>query len=545
MNYKSFTKLLFLALVMGMFSGYKAEAKTAATDSISAVITSVSFNGGNRFIEINKGYELGVTFANMDLNATLDSKGQPDPAFKWDKALMKVKINYQIDGKGDIFTIAPDLTDKGLGMNYYRLQPVKFDDRVTFTSTGSHFIKVWTSDLEGGIDGSKGLNEVKLDIYVTEANLKVRNGVLLEEFTGAWCVWCPRGMETVEKLFNKMNKPTGDKMNYDYKFAPVMVHISDTFMNMNRRDNIGIYQTAGVSGFPSGSVDKTSAFDLSGFNQSAFLPFGFGSACISDGLFSKSVGSRANAKTPVLVGMDHDYDPDTREITMTLTANFLVDLDGEFRFNAYVLEDSVVDSDPSFDQRIAGPLTTVRGSKWEGVSDPMSNFPHPHVLRTAAGGPNGFEGSIPLTNKKGDKVTHQFTVKLEDGWDEKKVSLYGFAFINADRYYNREVFDTRGTVLGQKVGISKVRNNITSNVTVSPNPTDAITKVSYTLKEAADVEIRLVNSMGQTISTNKLGTQTAGNQSYSVDASKLTNGIYYVSITTGNQTYTSKLVVNK
>jgi len=530
---------------MCLFCGYKAEARIAANDTVGATISAISFNNGNRFVEVGKGFELGIYLGNFNYNRRLLGNGNQDPQYNFDKSLTAVKVNYQVDG-GETFTFTPNLGDKGLPVDRFYLAPFKFEQFVKFTDPGKHVIRVWLSDIEGGYPCDSVFYDHSLEVYATEPALKNRHAVLLEEFTGAWCVWCPRGMETVEKLDKKYNIPTPDGKNYEFRFLPTMIHIGDTIMNLNRKDNVGIYSVSGVSGFPSGSIDKQSAFDwaLSDGTQN-YAPFALSSACVSDGLFQRTVGSRANMKTPVLLKMDHSYNEDTREISFDLEAEFLVDLDGDFRFNAYVIEDKLQNSHSSFDQMIAGALTTVRGSKWEGAENPMTNFEHPHVLRMAAGGHLGFESIIPPSNKKGDKVTHSFTVQLGDDWKAENISLYGFVFVqNGDRFFNREVLDSRGTMLGQPVSRPNP-NAITSNVSLVPNPTDAVTMVKYTLKEESSVDIKVMNSVGQVVSKEILGKQSAGNQSYSLDASKLSNGVYFVSITAGNHTYTSKLVVNK
>src|SRR5579883_3105551 len=75
--------------------------------------------------------------------------------------------------------------------------------------------------------------------------------VLLEEFTGSWCGWCPRGIWAIQQLETK----------YPNNFIPVAFHNSDPMDIPTGQDTL----EASVSGYPDGWLDRNS-FDGSTLN---------------------------------------------------------------------------------------------------------------------------------------------------------------------------------------------------------------------------------------------------------------------------------------
>ena len=80
---------------------------------------------------------------------------------------------------------------------------------------------------------------------------------------------------------------------------------------------------------------------------------------------------------------------------------------------------------------------------------------------------------------------------------------------------------------------------------VSPNPFNPTTTLSYTLAEAADVELTVFNLMGQEVATLISGPQAAGAYHISFDAGSLPSGLYLSRFTAGGQSHVSRLMLAK
>jgi hypothetical protein len=80
---------------------------------------------------------------------------------------------------------------------------------------------------------------------------------------------------------------------------------------------------------------------------------------------------------------------------------------------------------------------------------------------------------------------------------------------------------------------------------VSPNPFNPTTTLSYTLPEAADVELKVFNLIGQEVATLVSGAQAAGNHRVSFNAGWLPSGLYLSRITAGGQSHICRLLLAK
>jgi hypothetical protein len=84
-----------------------------------------------------------------------------------------------------------------------------------------------------------------------------------------------------------------------------------------------------------------------------------------------------------------------------------------------------------------------------------------------------------------------------------------------------------------------------SVVNVYPNPLTSEAMISYTVNELSSVSISLMNAIGQRVFNQDLGKISAGEQTYSLDASALKSGLYFLNLTIGNSTITKKIAVNR
>jgi hypothetical protein len=95
---------------------------------------------------------------------------------------------------------------------------------------------------------------------------------------------------------------------------------------------------------------------------------------------------------------------------------------------------------------------------------------------------------------------------------------------------------------GFQVGIDQ-KNNELASVTVYPNPVKDIAKVSVNLKQSANVSVEVMNLVGQQVMSLNKGNMNAGSQQFSIDASSLTAGVYFITVKVNGQKFTKKLIV--
>lgn len=93
------------------------------------------------------------------------------------------------------------------------------------------------------------------------------------------------------------------------------------------------------------------------------------------------------------------------------------------------------------------------------------------------------------------------------------------------------------------IGVNEVE--LINGVNVYPNPLTNMAYVDFNLVAENNVTITIMNTVGQIIKTENLGVMNAGNHNYSMDASSLSNGLYFMNIAVGESMITKKVSVNK
>jgi len=83
-----------------------------------------------------------------------------------------------------------------------------------------------------------------------------------------------------------------------------------------------------------------------------------------------------------------------------------------------------------------------------------------------------------------------------------------------------------------------------AEVSLFPNPAKTDLRVQLNLNESTRIELSIMDLVGQTLVTKNL-TTSVGLNNYRIDLSNLANGIYMVKMKKDNNSFTSKLIINK
>ena len=85
-------------------------------------------------------------------------------------------------------------------------------------------------------------------ITVVDPKLSVARTSVMEEFTGGWCGWCPRGARAIELLMKK----------YPDTFIPIAIHSGD---ELEHDDFSSIIRNYATNGFPSCAINRLTTGD--------------------------------------------------------------------------------------------------------------------------------------------------------------------------------------------------------------------------------------------------------------------------------------------
>ncbi len=234
--------------------------------------------------------------------------------------------------------------------------------------------------------------------------------VLIEEFTGAWCPWCIDGPVRLEEIHKKV----GDQM------IAVAIHDNDS-MTTDEYNKGGWHPMAPF--FPAGMI-----------NRIYYPDAGSGKVGIDRAAWEeKTLAELAKPAVCDVTITKCKFDAATRTLTVTVNADFVTDVQGEVRLNAYIVESGIVGKGTGWDQ--ANAYNSLAGSEkhpWYGKGSPVKGFVHNHVFRAAMGGAWGQAKSVPSTITNGTNATTTLTYVLPASWNSDNIEVVGIV----ERYDN-------------------------------------------------------------------------------------------------------------
>lgn len=111
-----------------------------------------------------------------------------------------------------------------------------------------------------------------------------------------------------------------------------------------------------------------------------------------------------------------------------------------------------------------------------------------------------------------------------------------------------EILLTSPEFTGTSVSLSNTAGDLPDSYTLMqnyPNPFNPSTQISFSLPEAAQVNLSVYNVLGQKVMDLVDGHMEAGTHNFEFDGSSLSSGMYFYRITTDNFSETKKMVMLK
>ncbi len=396
-----------------------------------------------------------TTGSNLSINATFVNQGGP---------FGSADFNYMVNG-GAVNTMSLS----NLGANPTASISATHSASFTPSADGAYEIKLWMDNIDGNADQNNSNDTITKVVYAV-SNPPSRK-VVIEEKTGTWCGWCPRG--TVGMYYMATTYPNS--------CIPIAVHNGDPMVVNNYDSNIG---TVAPGGYPGSAVDRVLGPDPN-----------------RDDL-EDAHDERLDAVPAADVAITgHTYNASSGAITLDVQSTFaLAGNNLDYRYALVVVEDSVTGSSAGYAQvnyysssSQNLPLTGA-GRNWQTSPNPVpaSQMVYDHVARGIFPGFFGAAGSVPATIAFNQTVNYTFSINLPSAVNnDAKVHLV-VMLLNNDTY---EVVNAESIALGANVSLNETSG---INFEVFPNPASDVVKISGI---AGKYEVSLINSVGQVVKT--------------------------------------------
>jgi thiol-disulfide isomerase/thioredoxin len=208
-------------------------------------------------------------------------------------------------------------------------------------------------------------------MFATQTAEAAKRKMVVEDHTGAWCGFCTRGMESLEKLEDEF----GDEV------ITVAVHNGDAMAISSYQTPLA--QMIGVTSYPNGSVSRIN------YN---------GKIAQSDGAWTPITKQYIGTDVPVDVKLEVDFNKTTGAYTATITATVESAVNANLGFNLWVLQDGMTGTGNQWDQQnyLSSKGSSPSPSSRFYNEDPViKGFVHNNVFRGATAGIEGEQGTFP------------------------------------------------------------------------------------------------------------------------------------------------------
>lgn len=371
---------------------------------------------------------------------------------------------------------------------------------------GTYPVKMWVT-----ITGDNDADNDSANTSITTTSFMPNKKILVEEGTGTWCGFCPRGAVYMDSLWN--THPSNVSLVAVHNGDPMVVSAYDSWMGTK------------IGGYPDVVVDRREVMDPSDLidmynNEKDY--FGYADVTM----------------TPIEAG--------SFNLSVKASVKPAIDLNGDYRLAMALTEDEVHGTTSTWGQHNYyggggyGPLHGA-GFEWENegsIIDPERMF-YKFVARGIYPNVSGAVGSLPGTMTAGTTYDYTFTVPNVPQPFRRENMRYVVMLINA----------ADGTVLNSNyatvvAGISNVKAGI-NKFEVYPNPATDRTFVSFKLDENANVTISITDALGRIVSSIPSQQMTAGTHNIEVNTASIAAGSYVVKMQTEKGAVTQHLSVVK
>lgn len=248
-----------------------------------------------------------------------------------------------------------------------------------FDEVGKHKVTLSIDEVNGQANTNP---DAAVEYTVWAISKSGKKVVFLEESTGTWCGFCPRGEVALAKI----------DAEADDICAAVAVHVRDT-MEME------VYaDRSSFAGAPSMHIDRTARnINVDDKNIVEIVKSFAENPCPAD--FSM---------TGTISGQDVQFD---------LSSTFYTNFDkNELRYGIVLYENGVTGKGPAFAQAnyFSGTSTKMAGYENKPNPVPADSMVYDHVARVLIGGYDGQEGSIPTSITDGKEVSYTFNYSFAD-----------------------------------------------------------------------------------------------------------------------------------
>ena len=385
-------------------------------------------------------------------------------------------------------------------------ETVNHSTQVNYGSVEEKTINVTINTVNGGADGDSANDS--LSIPFNTMSQSGTKAVFIEEATGTWCGWCPRGTVGLDYMSS----------TYPETVVGVAVHNGDP-MTVSAYD-AGVTALTG-GGWPNAAVDRS----VNGIDPS-----------------QASLQAAYDAQSVNVVPLDliSSASQVGSVLTISAQATFYTNFSSaDFRLGVIITEDGVTGTTSGYSQANYYSGDASAPGNYGSLPDPIpaANMVYDHVGLALLGGFGGEAGSVPTSITAGDNASYNFTYTIPATSNADNMHI---VVILIDQT-NGSIVSAQQTSVNQALSVEEVSG--IDSIKIYPNPAKENLNVAFQAGNG-DYTISVTDMLGRTV-INRSFEGLFGNQNVQLPTSQLNAGHYIININNGNASYSTKFIVTK
>lgn len=379
----------------------------------------------------------------------------------------------------------------------------EFDSELEIGAAGIYYdITIWIENVNGEQDGNPANDTLRHKIFSILGNSATMN-VLVEQFTGAWCGWCPDGtlqMKEIEKRFPRATL--------------VAIHAGSQADNMKIQEGLQLSNLFTPS-YPQAMINRTK------FQQDKpAIPISRGTDA-----WLKKVEELEKNYTPIEITVTPQYDKESRRLTAFVKIYFADYLPHDIvSLNVWLVENDVTGTGTGWDQaNYYSNNSSYPNHPLYKEPNPIKNYMHRYVFRQSLTGYLGVQ--ILQFPNAGDIIEMSYNTELPQNFKENDVSIIAFAGYNNSQTRGYEILNSASAKLLKPDAVAEGNVGINS-ISISPNPAKEFAEINISGFGNKLTSIEVINLLGNKLIEIGQAELVAG--SVFINVSELESGAYII-----------------
>ena len=403
--------------------------------------------------------------------------------------LTSFDIAYSLNGD--------DYTEHVSGMNIAPFTTGTYTLTANYATPGALRIDITVSNPNGEADIDPSDNSGYTTLVIYNPAVTTPRTSLLEHFTTAQCQYCPSGHERLEQAMN----------GYEDRVCWVAHHVGfgTDAMTINESNQIATLYGGNGTWAPAMMIDRNA--DNSDGNEADGVIGSVGYASDIQAQFDNALA----VPSFITIGLSNlNYDPQSRQLTVTVSGSFVDDFAGyQPRVSLYLTQDGIHARQQSTNGQV------------------LQNYEHNHVIRATISDIWG-DAEMFTSTSAGDTYSKTFTYTLPTTFSANNCRLVAFVNDYGPDVLHRTVLNaTKSGYLMEgndpTTGIGDVESSI--NVVTYPNPA---TEMVYVTVEGQIRSFEMVDALGRTV----MNGENVNADILELNVSSLPQGLYIINVTT-------------